>query len=64
MFLKHKNEALDCFKKFRRMAEKDNGYCIKVLRSDQGTEFTNDDFKIYLEKHGISHQMSAARTPQ
>ena len=34
------------------------------MRSDQGTEFTNGAFEDYLEKHGIHHQMAAARTHQ
>ena len=64
MHLKHKSEVLKCFKRYRRLAENKSGKKIKVLRSDQGTEFTNGAFEDYLEKHGIHHQMAATRTPQ
>ncbi|MGM4901615.1 integrase catalytic domain-containing protein, partial [Escherichia coli] len=63
MHLKYKLEVLNCFKRYRRLAENESGRKIKVLRSDQGTEFTNEAFEDYLEKHGIHHQMAAVRTP-
>ena len=64
MHLKHKLEVLKCFKRYRRLAKNESGKNIKVLRSDQGTEFTNGAFEDYLEKHIIHHQMAATRTPQ
>ncbi|KAI3667119.1 hypothetical protein L6452_42167 [Arctium lappa] len=37
---------------------------VKFLRTDNGTEFMNQKIEEYLESVGISHQYSAARTPQ
>ncbi|KAI3771239.1 hypothetical protein L6452_02399 [Arctium lappa] len=37
---------------------------VKILRTDNGTEFKNKTVEEYLESVGISHQYSAARTPQ
>ncbi|KAI3707227.1 hypothetical protein L6452_25556 [Arctium lappa] len=37
---------------------------VKILRTDNGTEFKNNKVEEYLESVGISHQYSAARTPQ
>ena len=37
---------------------------IKCLRSDNGGEFTSDEFNKYCEEHGIKRQFSVARTPQ
>ena len=46
------------------MAETNTGHKTKILRSDQGMEFTNGVFEEYLEKRGIQHQLSAVRSPQ
>ncbi|KAI3730158.1 hypothetical protein L6452_18834 [Arctium lappa] len=37
---------------------------VKLLRTDNDTEFKNKTVQEYLESVGISHQYSAARTPQ
>ena len=37
---------------------------IKYLRSDNGGEFTSNEFNDYCHEHGIKRQFSAARTPQ
>ncbi|KAI3735242.1 hypothetical protein L6452_14734 [Arctium lappa] len=37
---------------------------VKLLRTNNGTEFKNKTVQEYLESVGISHQYSAARTPQ
>ncbi|KAJ9558364.1 hypothetical protein OSB04_012978 [Centaurea solstitialis] len=37
---------------------------VKVIRSDNGTEFKNADLNIFCEEKGIERQYSAPRTPQ
>ncbi|KAJ9545061.1 hypothetical protein OSB04_024768 [Centaurea solstitialis] len=37
---------------------------IKVIRSDNGTEFKNSTIEEYLNSVGITHNFSASRTPQ
>ncbi|XP_010496878.1 PREDICTED: uncharacterized protein LOC104773906 [Camelina sativa] len=37
---------------------------VKVLRSDNGGEYTSHKFKEHLAKHGILHQTSCPYTPQ
>jgi transposase InsO family protein len=63
-FLKKKSEAFDKFKVFKEMVENETDLKIKCLRSDNGGEFTSNDFEIFCEKHGIKRQFSTARTPQ
>lgn len=63
-FLRHKSEAFERFKVFRKRVERETDLKIKCLRSDKGGEFTSQDFVEYCEKHGIKRQYSAARTPQ
>ena len=46
------------------MVENETDLKIKMLRSDNGGEFTLDEFWSYYEEHGIRRQFSAVRTPQ
>eukprot|EP00253_Pinus_taeda_P025917 PITA_25917 len=62
--LKHKYEAFEKFKAFKALAENESNRKIKCLRSDQGEEFTSDEFFDFCEQHGIKRQFSTARTPQ
>lgn len=37
---------------------------VKVIQSDNGTEFTNNDVQNYLQSLGIVHHTSCPHTPQ
>ena len=37
---------------------------IKILRSDNGGEYTSKGFSNYLKEKGIQHLLSVPRTPQ
>lgn len=37
---------------------------IKILRSENGTEFTNNELQEYIQSLGIIHQTSSPNTPQ
>lgn len=63
-FLKHKNEALKCFKEFKAMAENQTNRKVKIVRSDNGKEFCNSSFEAYLKEMGIIHQKSNPYTPE
>ncbi|KAK8937447.1 hypothetical protein KSP39_PZI012254 [Platanthera zijinensis] len=63
-FLKEKAEALDKFQEFKAMAEKEVGQPLKVLRTDRGGEYTSRLFGEYCRQWGISHQLTAAYSPQ
>lgn len=63
-FLRTKSEALSKFIDFKTFVEKQTGESLKVLRTDNGGEFCNNDFDQYLQKHGIKHQKTAPYTPQ
>lgn len=51
-FLKDKNEFFGKFKAFRALVEKESGKKIKCLRTDQGGEFTYEEFT-YYDENGI-----------
>lgn len=63
-FLKTKDEAYDKFLEYKNLAENQLDTKIKVLRSDNGGEFCNREFSMFLKKAGIVHQTSNSHTPQ
>ena len=78
--MKQKSETFLCFKKFHKLAERHTGLKIhsvnvinrtnlppeqlKTLRTDNGGEYLSNEFKSYLQEHGIRHQLTVAYTPQ
>ncbi|XP_073844139.1 uncharacterized protein, partial [Musca autumnalis] len=58
------NETFEKFKEFKEMVERQTGRKIKCLRSDNGTEFVNNNFNAYLKEHGIVRQLTVPHTPQ
>ena len=63
-FLKKKSEAFEDFVIFKEMVENETNLKIKMLRSDNGGEFTSDELWSYCEEQGIKRKFSLARTPQ
>lgn len=56
-FLKKKNEAFTKFKIFKTMVENQLNKKIKMLRSDNGLEYTNKEFENYLKQEGNSSKI-------
>ena len=56
--LQNKNEVFQKFKIFKNFIEKHSGKDIKIFQSDNGTEYSNNEFKQLMEDQGI-HQGSA-----
>lgn len=63
-FLKDKMNVLETFKDFKSRVENELNYKIKILRTDNGTEYCNYNFENFLSKHGIVHQTSTPYTPE
>lgn len=59
-----KSDLLNVFIDFKNFIERQTGAKIKSLQSDNGTEFCNKDFDIYLKKHGIKRHLTVPYTPQ
>jgi Integrase core domain len=53
--MKNKSRVFDCFKYFHRSIQTQYGTIIKVLRSDNGTKYTNIIFREYLSAQEIHH---------
>ncbi|KAJ9558107.1 hypothetical protein OSB04_012721 [Centaurea solstitialis] len=63
-FLRTKNETSGLIKPFVKRVENQVNLRVKVIRSDNGTEFKNADLNSFCEEKGIERQFSAPRTPQ
>jgi len=62
--IKTKNMVLECIKNFIIKVKNFFDKNIKTIRSDNGGEFSSNNFKILLEKYGIEHQYSCPYSPQ
>jgi transposase InsO family protein len=63
-FMRKKSDVFEYFKEFKNMVEKQTGKYIKILRSDQGGEYTSGAFIKYCKSHGIVQQYMVPHTPQ
>lgn len=63
-FMRQKSEVFTIFKKFKSFVEKQSGHFIKVLRSDNGKEYTSNEFGKFCEDEGVERQLTVIYTPQ
>lgn len=63
-FLKQKSEVLDCFIKYNAIVNNLFQHNVRILHTDNGREYVNNEFKCFLEKKGIIHECTAPYTPQ
>ncbi|XP_017985275.1 PREDICTED: uncharacterized protein LOC18603945 [Theobroma cacao] len=63
-FVMVKSETLKNFLKFRNLMENQANSSIKILKSDNGNEFTFVEFERFLSQLGISHQLTVTYNPQ
>ena len=64
MPIKRKPNVLDEFIRFKKLAENQCNAKIKILLTDNGTEYTNKKFEQYLADCGIQHQKTTPYTPE
>jgi transposase InsO family protein len=62
--LKRKSEVFDYFKMYKNRVERETGQKIKILRSDNGTEFNNNVMSAFLTMEGIKHELTTIYSPQ
>ena len=58
-FLRHKSEVFERFKDFEKFVNTQTGNRIKILRSDNGREYTSEEFRKHTENLGIIHDFSS-----
>ena len=54
-FLKFKSEVARVFWKFKKIMENQSGNQIQILRSDNGKEYTSENFNAFCEEAGIEN---------
>eukprot|EP00253_Pinus_taeda_P018422 PITA_18422 len=62
--LKNKSDAFLTFKNFHKWIENDAQSQIGSIRTDNGKEYTSNEFEQYLHQHGIKHQTTVPYNPQ
>ncbi|GJW72546.1 putative ribonuclease H-like domain-containing protein [Tanacetum coccineum] len=63
-FLASKDETSGILQNFIRQIENQLNHRVKIIRSDNGTEFKNRDMLEFYGNKGIKQEYSNARTPQ
>jgi hypothetical protein len=63
-FLKAKSMVFARFQEFRALVENQSGKRIKVLRSDNGGEYSSRQFVDFCAQHGIRREMTVPYNPQ
>jgi hypothetical protein len=62
--LKNKSDILSIFKDRYALIKNQHATTVKILRSDNGTEYINQDFYQFLTRNGIEHQTTCVNTPE
>ena len=52
------------FVEWKALVEKSMSKRLKVLRSDNGGEYLSSEFRDYLSREGIRHELTIPKTPQ
>jgi transposase InsO family protein len=63
-FLKEKSETFEKFKVFRRLVENEAKENIGTLQTDNGGEFTSNEFQTFCSEKGIRRKFTNVYTPQ
>ena len=63
-FLNNKFDEFDAFKKWKAMIKNETNLKVKCLKSDNGEEYLDNDFKRYCTKNGIKMTKTIIRKPQ
>ena len=56
--MRHKDEVLDVFMKWKKLIETQTSRKIKRLRSDNGGEYKSDPFLKVCQDEGIAHHFT------
>jgi hypothetical protein len=62
--LKYKSEALEKFKEWKALGEKESGKQVQGFRTGGGGEYTSKQFAEYLKSEGIIKETTTPYTPQ
>jgi hypothetical protein len=63
-FLESKDEVFEHFQSLALRLNNEHPNYLKVIRSDNGTEFRNTSFNQFCNEHGVDQQFSILHVPQ
>jgi transposase InsO family protein len=63
-FLKSKDEVFEHFQSLALRLNNEHSNCLKVIRSDNETEFRNASFNQFCLEHGVHRQFSTPHVSQ
>ena len=63
-FMKNKDEVFNKFKEFKALIENHTEKKIKTFRSNNGGEFTSNEFKALCKDSGIKRELTTPYNPQ
>jgi hypothetical protein len=59
---REKSNATPLFKDWKALVEKKTGMSVKVLHTDNGGEYTSNNFEAYLQHEGVRHKVTVPYT--
>ena len=59
----NKDAAFPFFQKVVKIVQRDQGIEVKKSRTNQGREYLNKEFTLFLDQHSIHHELSTTYTP-
>ena len=62
--LKGKSETIPILQKFYKMIQTQFGVQVRVIRSNNGTEYFNESLSTFFTQNGIIHKSKCVDTPQ
>ena len=62
--LKRKSDVFKCLKTWKSLVENSSGKRLKMLRTDNGGEYTSSEFEEFLRSEGIRHERTIPKTPE
>ena len=62
--LKRKDQVFEVFLEWKALVEKSTGWKLKVLRTDNGGDYTSAEFQRYLKIEGVRHELTVLKTPE
>jgi hypothetical protein len=62
--MKNKDEVFSIFQSFHVMIQTQFSAKLRVIQSDNGSEYVNERFRTYFDHHGLIHETSCPQTPQ
>lgn len=62
--LRRKSHAVDAVKRMVLEAQRETELMVEIIRTDNGTEYLNNELTDWLQSQGIKHQLTVSHNPE